>query len=108
MDQDKLNRMLYYLEYRIHTGYEAGRASREEEKAWAEMLTDHLVSYHFGFTDIAMDDLFYFVRFIRFDNSRNKCISCEFEEHIAKGITFLMTKDELKGYEEYLRRIKGE
>lgn len=108
MDQEKLNRMLYYLEYRIHTGYEAARPSRDEEKEWAEMLANVEVSRTLKFTDIEMYDLFHFIRFIKYDSTRNKCISCEFEENIANVIKRLMKPDEIEEYERYLRKIKKE
>ena len=107
MDQNKLNRLLYYLEYRIHTGYEAARPAREEEKDWAEMLMYELEYYDFDLTNTSMSDLLFFIRFIRFDNTRNKCISCEFEEYVAGIIKFMMSDGEREKYEEYLENLKN-
>jgi hypothetical protein len=106
MEPTSIINLLVNLEYRRLTGHSAARANKDIEKVWSREVATRLNWWNHRMPTFDAHVLCEYISFLKYNESRSKYFTVEFEEDVANIIKqYLAYDDELDEYKVYCERF---
>jgi hypothetical protein len=106
MESTSMVNLVVNLEYRKLTGHSAARANRDIEKVWARELATRLNWWNHRMPIFDTHVLCEYITFLKYNESRSRYFTLEFEEDVADIIKeYLIYDSEMDEYKKYCERF---